>query len=44
MYGNFGVCGTTALASGAPSYADTQAYAESLAWGGGCGGAHARHQ
>lgn len=33
VYGNFGVCGTTALASGAPSYADTQAYAESLAWG-----------
>ena len=33
VYGNFGVCGTTALASGAPSYADTQAYTESLAWG-----------
>lgn len=32
VYGNFGVCGTTALASGAPSYSDTQAYAESLAW------------
>lgn len=33
VYGNFGVCGTTALQDGAPSYADTQAYAESLAWG-----------
>lgn len=30
---NFGVCGTTALASAAPSYTDTQAYADSLAWG-----------
>lgn len=30
--GNFGVCGTTALGSGAPSYRDTGAYAESLAW------------
>lgn len=30
---NFGVCGTTALASAASSYTDTQAYADSLAWG-----------
>lgn len=30
---NFGVCGTTALASAASSYTDTQAYADSLTWG-----------
>ena len=32
-YENFGVCGSTALASAAPSYAGTQAYTDSLAWG-----------
>ena len=32
-YENFGVCGSTTLASAAPSYAGTQAYTDSLAWG-----------
>lgn len=34
VYENFGVCGTTALADGAPSYRESDAYKESLAWAG----------